>query len=114
MRVAVQTTLYSNLPPAFSAARVTAARASDALPAHYPYGVSRFGALPAERVVEGELLRPAETKRPAANYVTLAPAIEAAAIPANLQHPAIAAYITNSLRPDLIARRTGRLVDDYA
>lgn len=114
MRVAVQTTLYSNVLPAYTPVAVTAARASDTLPSHYPAGVSRFSQFPAERVHEGELLRAVETSRPATNYVSLAPAIDAAAIPADLRHPAIAAYVTNSLRPDLIARRKGQLVDDYA
>jgi hypothetical protein len=115
MRVAAQAIMDFPVPT-YAPVEVLPARAPDALPSHYPAGIGNTDPLPVERVHEGELLRATQQAR-----YTPAPAVfatllttENPAPASNLYHPAIAAYYTNSLRPDLMTQRTGRLVDDYA
>jgi hypothetical protein len=120
MRVNSQPDLYHRRWVSPRPVEVVPTRSSDDLPSHYPAGVSGADQYPAERVYVGELLRPTapvgtmETPRVAPPvYATAAVTPDTTAV-SDLRNRAVAAYVGNSLRPDLMARRTGQVVDEFA
>ena len=120
MRVSSQPDFYYLRSVTYRPVEIVPTHSSEGLPSHYPAGVSSTEQYPAERVYEGELLRP--TAPVGAMYAsTVAPSVHtASAVTArttaasDLRNRAVAAYLGNSVRPDLMARRTGQVVDDFA
>jgi hypothetical protein len=106
----------AGLPPPLSLPGTAAARAPAPVAAVAPPAPA---GLPAERVLQGELLaRRAhfETLRPDEKFI-LDAATESEAqtqTPAEPANPAIAAYRNHSRNATLFAAPAGRLVDDYA
>jgi hypothetical protein len=120
MRVSSQPGLYYLRSVSYRPVEILPARSSDDLPSHYPAGVSSAAKYPAERVYEGELLRPVGPFSTAYAPAVAAPVHVAEAVAprttatSDLRNRAVAAYVGNSLRPDLMGRRTGRVVDEFA
>jgi hypothetical protein len=120
MRVSSQPGLHFLRSVSYQPVEIVPARSSDDLPSHYPAGVSSVEKYPAERVYEGELLRPTAPVGTAYAPTVAPPVYTADALvprttaTSDLRNRAVAAYVGNSLRPDLMGRRTGRVVDEFA